>query len=303
MRLTAPAATAILLGIVLGACGGNAVQEMATPPTAPADQSAGGGDSVPTTRMVLEADLSLLPAGMDVDTALNNARDAMTRRLEGFELSGFSITREGANRLIVTIPEVDPEEARQLLLGRTAQLEFRKPVLEEATDDIMCERADGSTYAVLYQPGLFILDKDNNSMPCPPEGEEAAGGTATWEPATGFDSQGEETVLTGALVRPNVRVGVDPSECGNMPPCILIEFTSEGSVLLEQITEELLGLPLAIFLDEQIIAAPMVNDVITGGDIVITGLDRDEARTLAIQLNVGALPAPFREVLVETTAP
>src|SRR3989304_817980 len=63
------------------------------------------------------------------------------------------------------------------------------------------------------------------------------------------------------------------------------EITREGSLRFEQITGELVGLPMGIFLDGEIIGAPTVQDQITGGQSVITGQETDEARTLAILLN------------------
>jgi preprotein translocase subunit SecD len=281
MRFILTAVVAIVVGTVLGAC------------------AAGENDSGPTTRMVLEADTSRLPADTEVDQAMERVKDILERRLEAFDVSGFSIVREGADRLDVQMPGIDPDEARELL-GKTALLEFRKPALDEESN-IVCETAGGKTYAVAYQPGLFFLNRENNVVPCPPQEEGAAGGTVKWEPATGFDSRGVERVLTGRLLRPNSRVGANLFECGSVPsPCVLLQFTGEGSGLLEQITEELVGLPVAILLDDEIIAAPRVSEPISGGDTVITGLDLDEARTLAIQLNAGALPVPLRPVLEET---
>ncbi|KKL10578.1 hypothetical protein LCGC14_2554440, partial [marine sediment metagenome] len=61
----------------------------------------------------------------------------------------------------------------------------------------------------------------------------------------------------------------------------------------------LMALPLGIFLDEEMIGAPTVNQAITGGNSVITGLESEEARVLAIQLNAGALPAPLRVISIE----
>src|SRR3990172_2266297 len=238
------------------------------------------------TYVLLEADTSRLPAGTDINDALDGVKDVLERRVNAFGVSETEITREGPNRLAVQMPGIDPTRARELL-GKTAQLEFRAPVRDE-TGQIVCESPDGSTYAVPFQAGGFIEDSATNTMTCPATPEGAAG-VVKWEPATGTDSQGVQRVLTGSYLRPNAGV-VGP------PVAVAIEFTSEGGLLFEQITGGLVGLPLGIFLDEELIGAPTVQQQITGGSSTITGLALDEAKTLAIQLNAGALPVPMRAI-------
>lgn len=278
------ALAAVPVALALSACGG---QE---------DEAQNGGE--PGVRVVLEADVSRLPPGADIDEALNGVKDVLERRLTAFDIADFEIEVERTNRLSMTVKGVTPEEARELI-GKTAQLEFRRPVLDWSRD-VVCETADASTYARPFQPGLFTVNRASNVMTCPPN-EEGAVGSVMWEPATGTDSQGMERVLTGALLRPNAEV-IDMAanaEAKEPLPAVFIEFTSEGSLLFEQITTELMALPLGIFLDEEMIGAPTVNQAITGGNSVITGLESEEARVLAIQLNAGALPAPLRVISIE----
>ncbi len=245
--------------------------------------------------LLLEADVSRLPAGTDVGEAMKGVQAILERRVNAFGVSETEVTVEGNNRLAVQVPGIDPGEAKGLL-GKTAQLEFRKPALEEESNNVICRTADGGTYSVPYQAGLFSRDPTSNDVTCPPS-EKGEPGVVKWEPATGFDSKGVQRALTGSFLRPNARVGTDFVGCGNQtPPCVLLEFTSEGARLLQQVTEELVGLPMAIVLDNEIIGAPTVRDVISGGDTVITGLSLDEARTLRIQLNAGALPVPLRAI-------
>jgi len=237
------------------------------------------------TYVLLEADTSRLPPGTDIGDALDGVKDVLERRVNAFGVSETEITREGPNRLAVQMPGIDPKRARELL-GKTAQLEFRAPVLDNSRN-VVCELADGSTYAVPFQAGAFNEDTEKNVMTCPP-GDKGTG-VVKWEPATGTDSQGTTRVLTGSYLRPNASV-VGP------PVAVAIEFTSEGALLFEQITGNLVRFPLGIFLDEELIGAPTVQQQITGGNSTITGLGLDEAKTLAIQLNAGALPVPMRAI-------
>ena len=80
-------------------------------------------------------------------------------------------------------------------------------------------------------------------------------------------------------------------------PEVQLEFSSEGAKKFEEITKRNLGQPLAIFLDNQLIEAPVVQSLISGGQAVITGnfTSKDTTR-LAIQLNAGALPVPIKVI-------
>src|SRR3989338_550786 len=77
-------------------------------------------------------------------------------------------------------------------------------------------------------------------------------------------------------------------------PIVTIQFNDEGAKLFEEITERNIGKPLAIFLDGQILSAPIVQDKISGGSAQITGrFTRQEAQEIARNLNAGALPLPI----------
>lgn len=77
-------------------------------------------------------------------------------------------------------------------------------------------------------------------------------------------------------------------------PEVSIQFDSEGAQLFEDITERLVGKPLAIFVGGELISAPNVNQKITGGSVVITGqYTPQEALQLANDLNTGAIDAPI----------
>jgi len=104
----------------------------------------------------------------------------------------------------------------------------------------------------------------------------------------------KETDLTGKDFK---RADVSFDQAGK--PQIDIEFTSDGGKKFEEITGRNIGKPLAIYLDNELLSAPTVNQQITGGRGVITGdFELKEAKNLAIQLNAGALPVPVK--LIET---
>ncbi|PKL77554.1 MAG: protein translocase subunit SecD [Candidatus Melainabacteria bacterium HGW-Melainabacteria-1] len=85
---------------------------------------------------------------------------------------------------------------------------------------------------------------------------------------------------------------------------IEFEFNAEGAKKFGELTTELVGQPLGIFLDDKLISAPNVNQPITGGSGFIEGqFTPEDAKTLAIQLKAGQLPVPLRMVENRTVGP
>ena len=102
----------------------------------------------------------------------------------------------------------------------------------------------------------------------------------------------QRTSLTGAdLKKATVIFGSTGKKSG---PQVSIEFTDIGAQKFGEITKRNVGKPLAIFLDDQPISAPVVQQEILGGKAEISGnFTTEEAKNLSIQLNAGALPVPI----------
>jgi preprotein translocase subunit SecD len=113
--------------------------------------------------------------------------------------------------------------------------------------------------------------------------------TGQWKIAMATGLDGQEKELTGKYFRPNAQVVFE--QRSNQPQ-VAFEFDDEGAAMFEQLTRRLIGKPLGIFLDNELISAPTVQAVISRNG-VITGVRLQEARTLAIQLNAGAVPVPI----------
>ena len=116
-----------------------------------------------------------------------------------------------------------------------------------------------------------------------------ATGNTTWVIAKAVGSNGTEEELTGAYFKPNASVVLNSQ---TNEPEVAFEWNTEGAVLFKQITTRNLNKPLGIFLDNELISAPTVQAVIEAKG-VITGLSLERAKTLAIQLNSGALTVPL----------
>lgn len=119
--------------------------------------------------------------------------------------------------------------------------------------------------------------------------ELAATGSAE---ASGSGVVDVATGLTGADLKKAQVVFSQGS--GKTGPQVSIEFNPEGAEKFAQITKRNIGKPLAIFLDGQFVSAPTVQQEILGGNAVISGnFTTEEAKSLSIQLNAGALPVPI----------
>lgn len=88
---------------------------------------------------------------------------------------------------------------------------------------------------------------------------------------------------------------------------VSLEFNSEGATKFGNLTKELVGKPMAIFFDGDLISAPNVNEAIYGGHAQISGGNSgfayDEAERMVNLLNAGALPVPAKIVEENTVGP
>jgi len=261
------------------------------------------------TYVLLEADTSQV-APEDRDNAMKGVKDIIERRVNAWGVAESEIQRQGANRLAVQLPGISQEEARDLI-GRTAELEFKEPQRDEEGNFVCCttgtcDSETPETFTVPSdvvgtgddaRPSNLVPESEGHDWGCVPTGGTSPTGNVMWVPATGIGTDDKEKALTGHFLKANARVELVGA---GSQPVVAIEFNSEGGKLFGQITDRLVGLPMAIFLDEEIISAPTIRSHITGGSAVIEGVPLEEGRRLAIQLNSGALPVPLT-VIQEST--
>jgi preprotein translocase subunit SecD len=209
------------------------------------------------SHLVYSIDLSKKdPAQSDADV-IEGVKNKIERRVNAYGVTEpivQTIRNERGSFVLVQLPGVKDIDEAMNLIGQTAELDFRELVVD----------ADGKP----------VLDE---------EGKEQ------WVIAKAKGSDDQERELTGKYLKPNAQVVLAPQ---TNEPEVAFEWNSEGAILFEQITQRNLQKPLGIFLDNQLISAPTVQAVIKEKG-VITGLNLDEARTLAIQLNSGSLDVPL----------
>ncbi len=97
----------------------------------------------------------------------------------------------------------------------------------------------------------------------------------------------EDVILSGAEDIERAQAGVD--ENGNY--VVYLYFTNTGKSKFATATAELVGSKISIWMDDQEISAPTVNEAITDGTAYINGMSgSEEAKELADKINAGSLP-------------
>src|SRR5690606_12569971 len=77
-------------------------------------------------------------------------------------------------------------------------------------------------------------------------------------------------------------------------PIVTFRFNNNGARRFAQATQQNVGRPFAIVLDNEVISAPVIREPILGGTGQISGsFTVQQANDLSILLRAGALPAPL----------
>lgn len=81
-------------------------------------------------------------------------------------------------------------------------------------------------------------------------------------------------------------------------PIVTLQFDAEGSRRFREATERLIGQPISIALDGEILTSPVVNEVIPSGEAQISGgfSSLEEAQNIAVALSSGALPVKLEVI-------
>ncbi|MBI2756665.1 MAG: protein translocase subunit SecD [Chloroflexi bacterium] len=182
--------------------------------------------------------------------------------------------------------KVDPSTRDTALKGVLSVLERRINAYGVAEPQIQTR---GTDRIIVQLPGVRNIEEAKQLVGRTAQLQfKEQGPNGQWVNATGVIN-GETRELTGRYLIAG-RQQVTFQGRGGLPE-VAFEFNAEGAELFQQISSRLIGRPLGIFLDQDLVSAPTVNAVISSNG-VITGLSLEEARLLAIQLNAGALPVP-----------
>jgi len=183
-----------------------------------------------------------------------------------------TIQRQGVNRILVQVPGLQDPQRLKDILGKTAKLTFRL--------------VDLSTSPEQAQQGRV-----------PPESEVLKG--ARSEGGTSYVI--EKRVVVSGEDLTDAQPGFDQR---NGEPIVTFRFNNNGARRFAQVTQENVGKPFAIVLDNEVISAPVIREPILGGSGQISGnFTVQGANDLAILLRAGALPARLEIIEERTVGP
>jgi len=213
--------------------------------------------------MSVTRDGARLTVTLSTEAIARQATDAVTtsievigRRVDALGTREPSISRQGANRIVVQAPgESDPQRLRDII-GQTARLTFHEVGdmgrLNEAV-------ATGRT-----PPGWMILSEEGQPY-----------------------LLRERPLLTGEML---TRANVTYDQ--NNQPAVGLSFNGEGARIFGRHTTRNVGQSFAIVLDDEIISVANIVEPIPGGTGQISGVGGlERASELVVLLNAGALPA------------
>ena len=182
------------------------------------------------------------------------------KRVNQLGLVEPSIQRQGNDRILVQVPGLgDPQQLLDIL-GKTAKLTFRL--------------VDGSMPAEQALQGRP-----------PPESEIVYGSKA--------ENRQPYLLEKRVIVSGEELTDAQPSfDQRTSEPVVNFKFNTSGARTFAQVTQENVGRPFAIVLDDEVISAPVIREPIVGGSGQISGnFTVESANNLAILLRAGALPA------------
>jgi protein-export membrane protein SecD len=202
-------------------------------------------------------------------SAIQASIETIRRRVDAFGTTEPSIQREGRSRVLVQVPGISDVERLKTLIGETGQLEFK----------LVDHTVDATQAAPTKQvpPGdVLVYSNDTPPIPYVLKDQVMVSGENLVDAQPGFDQRTGEPVVT-------------------------FRFDAAGAKRFGKVTQENVGLPFAIVLDDKVISAPVIREPILGGTGQISGnFTVQRANDLAVLLRSGALPAKL-SVIEERT--
>ena len=116
-----------------------------------------------------------------------------------------------------------------------------------------------------------------------------------------FKDPNGDTVLTGADVN-QATAGYDQQ---NAQYIVSLDLNSEGTTKFATATSANVGKQISIYLDDELISSPVVNEAITNGRASISGSFKEysEVKALADKINAGSLPFSLKVETYSTISP
>lgn len=206
-----------------------------------------------------------------ITSAATQSIEVVRRRVDELGTTEPLIQRQGQDRIIVQVPGLQDPQRLKALLNQTAKLTFRMVDMSVPVQEAINGRPPAGTEVLYSQddpPVPYVVEK--------------------------------RVLVSGEdLVDAQANINQQTSE-----PVVSFRFNSKGALRFAEATQQNVGKPFAIILDNQVISAPRINEPIIGGSGQISGnFTVESANDLAVLLRAGALPATLTVVEERTVGP
>jgi preprotein translocase subunit SecD len=204
-----------------------------------------------------------------LESAMNTAREVVYNRVDPDGTKEVTVIRQGKERILVQVPGLQDPEGLKQLLGKTARLEFKLVDLNADPAQVAQGHAPPGSQVLPMRDGGSIAVYRRTMV----TGDQLVDAQQT------FDSQTNQ-------------------------PAVSIRFDSAGGRRFARVTQDNVGKPFAIILDDVVLSAPNINEPILGGQAQISGsYTVTTANELAVQLRSGKLPVALKVVEERTVGP
>jgi preprotein translocase subunit SecD len=194
------------------------------------------------------------------------------RRINELGLVEPTVQRQGSDRILVEVPGLGDPARLLEILGKTAKLEFRLV-------DTSVNPEDAAQGRVPSDDELLYEKQGTQKIPVVVKKQALVEGADLTDAQASFDQRTGE-------------------------PIVNFKFNSTGSRRFGRATQENVGRPFAIVLDNEVISAPVIREPILGGQGQISGnFTVESANNLAILLRAGALPAKLTVIEQRVVGP
>ncbi|WP_068081628.1 protein translocase subunit SecD [Polycladidibacter stylochi] len=196
--------------------------------------------------------------------------EVIRRRVDELGTTEPSIQQQGADRILVEAPgESDPQRLKNVI-GQTAQMTFHLVDDQMSSAQAKTARAPAGTMLVPDVDGQTVYVVEETAL---------LGGEELQDAQASFDQRTNE-------------------------PVVNFRFNTSGARTFANVTRKNTGRPFAIVLDNTVISAPVISELITGGSGQISGnFTLESANNLAVLLRAGALPAKLNVMEERSVGP
>ncbi|SMC76319.1 protein translocase subunit SecD [Rhizobium sp. RU36D] len=231
--------------------------------------------------------------------ALDTAREAMAKLNSpistglGAGRQELDITTSGGNTLRMAPNESGiaarmsnaVDQSLEVIRQRVDQVGVAEPTIQRVGTDRVLVQLPGEQ----DPSNLRALLGSTAKMSFHLLGQEGEPGVRVMEDEEGQRYPVQAQVLLSGDRLTDARVAFDPQ---NNQPVVSFRFDQAGASRFAQVTQQNVGRPFAIVLDDKVLSAPVIREPITGGSGQISGsFSVEQANTLAALLRAGALPA------------